>query len=516
MKYRDRRNAGFCIDDDPRRATLYSLITNYFIMTISSLRFATIILTFLVAGFLFSVPAQAATSTAAVDVTLNGEDAVVMPVAMQDTVLVAWGIEGAVKNCRLRTKYRGLEAVIEVVEESGSREVPVFDGPNSLKKVKISCKDTVLKKRINDIAEYTFGDVKQPVSVIKDGETIKTFKNRKSLNAYKQCIEREATACIWGEVDLFGGDVVEPELADLDLVVSGNNPDAFSIELDENDTTEAAVFAFDLDASDSEVPVVVSALTMTGSLSVGTYNEVIDDVTLVIDGEEYPVDLVTDGDSSAFGLSFTLDGVSIDANEIAEAEVVVHFESADTDFESKTITLSVAGSDIVAAASESVLVSGAVTSETHSLTLLSLLFDFVSANALAFANDPADLDDDVGFFTIIVDVAAVGADVFLPKVAVRSSDQGFSFEVENTENNPASTTEFATVLSTTADTEGDFFRIDEAETEEFTLQVLFDPVTSGSYRVLFEGAGFSSTPSDPSQFSSASPATDFRTDFLTI
>ena len=306
--------------------------------------------------FIASSAALAATSTASVSITIDGEEAITDVIAMQDMVTVAWEIEGEVKNCVVRTKYRKTKATVETVTESGSMELPVFlDDASSLKKVTVRCKDVVLKERIKDIATYSFSDEKQPVMAKLDGETIDAFKSRKSLNAYRKCTDLGATECIWGELDLFSGENV--------------------------------------------------AL----------------------------------GDIS---------------------------------------------------------------------------FAFVSSNEQFFENDDETSDDDVGFFTLVVDVTAIDENAYIPRTPVRDAETGYSYDVVSQGGDSAVASEIVGVLGSTAAQEDGFFRIDEGETESFTLQVIFDPTVTGTYKVGVLGSGFNMAPDAPNQFSSA--GANVETEFLVI
>ncbi len=311
---------------------------------------------FLVAFLVLSGSALAATSTASVSITIDGEEVITDVIAMQETVTVDWEISGEVKNCVVRTKYRKTEATVASVTESGSMELPVFlEDASSLKKVTVRCKDIVAKERIKDIATYSFSDEKQPVMAKIDGETIDAFKSRKSLNAYRKCTDLGATECIWGETDLFSGDNV--------------------------------------------------AL----------------------------------GDIS---------------------------------------------------------------------------FAFVSSNEQFFENDDETSDDDVGFYTLVVDVTAIDENAYIARTAFRDQEAGYSYDVLDQNGAPASAAEVVGVLGSTADQEDGFFRIDEGETESFTLQVIFDPTVTGAYQVVVLGSGFNMAPDVANQFKAAD--SDLETDFVVI
>jgi hypothetical protein len=94
---------------------------------------------------------------------------------------------------------------------------------------------------------------------------------------------------------------------------------------------------------------------------------------------------------------------------------------------------------------------------------------------------------------------------------------GVNFLVQdNTGTQVAAGTSTAS-LTSTADTDGSRFKVNEGETETFTLTVNYDPTTAGSFfQVQLYSLNFNDSNADPDTQQKATPAADFQTDQISI
>ncbi len=139
-------------------------------------------------------------------------------------------------------------------------------------------------------------------------------------------------------------------------------------------------------------------------------------------------------------------------------------------------------------------------------------------SALVDTNSPDEESDNEGVYTIKFDVTAVDQNVYIPKTASRGVSQtsGVTFRVLGTDGKPVTTGTASGGLSSTADTDGNYFVVSEGDSETFTLTVNYDPETSGFYGVGLTRVNYSATAAKPDAQAVAKPFADFVTDLINI
>jgi len=321
---------------------------------------------------------------------------------------------------------------------------------------------------------------------------------------------------------------VEGEGDDLDLESSEADPDATTFGLDEDENTEEAIFAFDLSAEDSdgdidlnEITVQVRTLLSGGDASI---DELVSDFRLEIGDNSYDAESYT-GSGTTTSLVFDIDGdETVGADDVVTATLFADFENMSTSaLAGATIQASTSPSDIEAEGSDDVTVDGStVTGETHTLRTTGVDVDVDDANSDTEikANSTTDATDDEGVFTLEFEVTAFGDDLYIDDVAGRGTTMGTNgVNYLLTIGGTASTSGTAVAsLDSTADvTSGGFFKVNEGETETFTLTVEYDPAASASYKVQLYSVNFNVTADTaPSTQQVLSPASDYDSDSLTI
>ena len=103
-------------------------------------------------------------------------------------------------------------------------------------------------------------------------------------------------------------------------------------------------------------------------------------------------------------------------------------------------------------------------------------------------------DNDVATFEMRVQIRAIGDDMYIP----RNGNDAFTYQIENasTGSTVSGATAQTAVISSDADTDGDRYRIDEGDTEEFVITVTFNPLAADegqSFRLQLLTINFSSS-----------------------
>ncbi|MFT7644996.1 MAG: hypothetical protein ACI9BF_000665 [Candidatus Paceibacteria bacterium] len=309
------------------------------------------------------------------------------------------------------------------------------------------------------------------------------------------------------------------EGADDEIVVktSSNDPDAATLQVEDDSKSDwYNVFTFDLDTDDSTNDIDLEEVTVSLTLSSSTYALIVDDVELVIDG--VTIDDVTASTTLAGSadLVFDVDGdVTINAGDRVEAQLMVRFKSLDVTNEGMTVTGSVTAADTAAidadGADDVTDLSGAATGDAHSLRTAGADITTDSVDADVVAGDSAI--DDYGTFVIEVEVTAFEQDVF---IAIAPAT-GVSYTLQDGAGSTSVTGTRSVTLTSTADDDGTYFEITEGSTETLTLTVTYTPgVANTAARMLLNSISFAATAVAPTQTQTTLPASDFRTDVVTM
>lgn len=312
---------------------------------------------------------------------------------------------------------------------------------------------------------------------------------------------------------------------------STNNPVATTLKVnDDKKSDKTTVFAFDLDTDDSTNDIELTQATMTVSIvsPVSTsYNTIVDDAELVINGTTITDVTVTGGNATGTSvtatLTFNIDSdVTIDAGDRVEAELVLTFKSLAANLEGTTVTANVYAGAIDAEGADTFTSTGAATGKVHTLRTAGAILEAGDMTETLKTNSDTTTADDQGTFVVKFDVTAFDQDIYVNKSAVESTStattQGVNFIVTDgsgVRQVSAGTTTAS--LSSTADTEGTQYRVNEGETKTFTLTVTFDPTTAGFYGAQVYSFNFDETAgSNPSVWQIALPAEDYESDPLSI
>ncbi len=349
------------------------------------------------------------------------------------------------------------------------------------------------------------------------------------------------------ENDPANGDTAEFDMdvegadEELSLSLSSSNPDSTDIIVDtDSDTTDVTIMVADLEAEDNDIELnrVVVLVTTTG-----TTTDVVDDIRVVIDGQEFDAEAVgTENDysasaddntpSGATGISegyselasattsiwylFDIDGdVVIDADTEVEMEVVVDLN--DTDDGARyangvTISAEVTSTERAEWQAEgaddldpSTQFSGTAVGDDHTLVAEGIL---VPVDGFTSEVDTLGQNDTIGEFTLEFEVEAVEGDFYItegtssttPSAGVRYSVDGGAAIIS------------ASLTSTADEDTAGVFTVREGETETFTLVVTVDPTATGTFRVSLDQVWYSeNTNGLGGEAYLPTPVSDFRT-----
>ena len=178
-----------------------------------------------------------------------------------------------------------------------------------------------------------------------------------------------------------------------------------------------------------------------------------------------------------------------------------------------TVQVSVNGSDIMGDGADNVTGDGSATGDVHTL-----LVEGIDANTTSTSKSVEVIegdDNDYAEFEINLDVMAFEEDAFISENLATS----FNFSIVNANTgvvvyNSTTGPSAAVVasISSSADQQGTYYRIDEGNTEDFALTVSYTPgATSGSYRLQLDSIEFNDTAAAPDAEYLTIPAQDYRT-----
>ena len=314
---------------------------------------------------------------------------------------------------------------------------------------------------------------------------------------------------------------IEAEGADDELSVklASSNPDASTIKVDEDDETEdVTVLVFEIEAGDHdlELNTIPVDFWITGGED---YEQVVSDVRIDIDGEEFELDEVTGEDTAMASTTFDIDGdVVIEADDKAVVKVIVDLLKQDGNYDNGTMIraeLSAANVDDIDAegADDVTDLSGSALGEDHTLLAQGIFAEIVSTDANV--NNGDDNANDEGNFVIKFDVTAFEDTFYIGSTTAAAVDydvlQGGSVYTGGTTS--------ASLTSTASKESGTIrnFRIDEGETETFTLTVSVNPAATGFFSVILNSVNFNAdNTSTYGESYEVTPVDDFETDEIQL
>jgi peptidoglycan hydrolase-like protein with peptidoglycan-binding domain len=326
--------------------------------------------------------------------------------------------------------------------------------------------------------------------------------------------------------------IEEGDNDDLDLESSDEDPDASTLEVDEDDKKEHLIFAFDLSAEDSDNDVtldnLISVNVVVGGTDGANVNAIIDDFRLVVDGKSFDAEAYT-GTTKTTVVDFDIDGdVEIGHDETVTAMLYAIFEDTGTGFTDATVEASTTPAQIDAEGADDITVGGSAKSgnvhtvRTTGLTLSAEPSDGKDSSDSVQVISGVATDANYGTMFLEFEITAFGDDLW---VATGSSTRGAAqlntgITYQILDSGTATTGGAVSVDYDIegADEDNGFFELEDGETYTMVVTIeSYNPTDTGLYSFRLNSVGFSDT-EDTVADSTATPddATEYISDSVTI
>lgn len=275
------------------------------------------------------------------------------------------------------------------------------------------------------------------------------------------------------------------------------------------------VFRFELDNSD-DAAVLINTLTVSATSSDEDITDVISELTVEIDGEEYNYDTASTTSLSTGDYTFDFedngDEIEIDEDTTVEVVVMAEFNKTTGNYaDGTTVQFGVGKIDGANAAigvtaegsdtGDSATVTGRQEGSEHTLRTTGIVIESVSEDFEHELNLDTTSGDNRGIFTFEVKITALEDDAYIPDSATSSvsvttagfvaSTTGAAFDLTGADLGTSS----ARISDTSADTKvGGRWKVSEGTSETFTIVVELDPTgASAAYGMDLTKVYFSST-----------------------
>ncbi len=351
------------------------------------------------------------------------------------------------------------------------------------------------------------------VVVPRDIDSIHDFRETKGYAIY---IKEPGAKYIGFQNDPI---VLPPGGSENELIVkvSENDPVSTIFQVEDDQVSDwYTIFNFNLDSDDSYDELMLETIPVVIDTNGVDYESIVNDAHLVINGfiyDDFVVENITDNQAK---LIFDVSGALITPGEVAEVDVALRFNAlvSDTEVTVKASVSSSVADEILVFAGEQELsdeqIQGSVVGDTHTLMVSGMAVYLDSDSVAVTTGDNAG--DDYAVFKIVLDVTAFEQDVYI------NTNQAVSLDAKVLNASGVVVNGMTAIaLQSSADLEGNSFKISEGETESVTITVTFDAANAGaSARLQLNGLVFGTSDGADNQVWYALPAADFRTDIVTL
>lgn len=309
-----------------------------------------------------------------------------------------------------------------------------------------------------------------------------------------------------------------------------DNPDE-TVEVDDNDTTEkVSLLKFSLKSKDQDNTVREITVNLDAN-GTGDASDIVDSLRLYADGKEIDSKSLGTGDAST-----TFDDLDykIKEDDTVDFEVKGDINNIDagTFDEGDSITASIDGDDVDAEDEngDDVDVSGSADGGEKTFRTEGVSLDHQDDSASV--TDPNDTvsGDALGNYSETFKVNAFGDTIYIPLTTYRgsttvSTNAGVYYTLEDANGNTVATGTTSPVVSRQSG--GDvvsgpsgynYLKVNDGSSATLKLNVSFDPVTNGQYRLQLNDVNYSigSADATPDNQEVASPEEDYETDYANI
>lgn len=372
------------------------------------------------------------------------------------------------------------------------------------------------------------GDSAKVLSVDMPADAIRAVDAEGISETYVTASELTAETFSVGEET--GGDV--------DISEGDNNPEAEVVTIDEDeDTDDVLVLEFEVEVSDQDVVIDAIPVGLVSSGAGAGIDGAVKRAILKMDGEV--IDTQSIGSTALDGIEVLFDNLDIEAEDgdTMTFQVLVDLNDADasTFATGTTLYATTTGSDshwdVEDAAGDDVTPSGSVSNSGELLVFETegISVELVSVSEeITFEGDTTG-QKQVGEFTIVVDITAVGEDMYIDKSATRTGTSGAAtgtgsagngFMYGTTSESTLGTSTISAVVTASGSTSNDTstaFKINDGDTRRFTLTISSEAQNDGVMAWQLYGINWDTESSDTTgdEFYTSNMS-DFKTDLLTM
>lgn len=261
----------------------------------------------------------------------------------------------------------------------------------------------------------------------------------------------------------------EEATGDLQIKTNSDDPDEATLISDEDRKSEDyTVFVFDIDNRE-DVDTTITDLTIdVATTTGGTLLTMVQDATLSFGGEEERGRIHSDGTITFEDIDFDING---DDRETFELTVTLKKNAPDGTLQFSIDENGVEAEDVDSG--DDADVGGSATGSTHTVTMTGIMVEGVSKDS------SVNNDGDVGTFELTFTVEALEDDVYIYDGAdddnFTASTTGVNYNIFRSGVEQSATTTDSALLQSDADKSGNYWLVEEGNTEEFTLTVTLSP-----------------------------------------
>lgn len=459
--------------------------------------------------------------------------------------------DGDAKVTRVDVNFKALTPTKENNPWKSIEAVQLWNGDEMIDEMDTDSKADWSNKG-SDVYQIRFSGLSE---VLEEGDTAEMYVSVTVANIDDSDLEQEWE--VWvpenglrardgAGIDQYTGSNAEKESftievaggeTEMKLTTDSSNPKSSIIKVDTSKVTkDINVLVFGIEAKDGEV--TLNKLVVRATTSTTTLATVLSDVNLELDGArlgDMEWDDDCDGTSESgetgavqggcmiFDLEADDDELTVDEDDKITGKIFVDLQkltsstyvNGDTiEFDIDTTTRGLW--DVSDKADNAADTAGSANGEAHALQSEGIFAEIVSVDSTTKSlND----NEEVAEFTIKFDVTSFENTYYVPSAVA----DAVTFAIENSAGVALADITGATTsvksLSSTATKDGSSYRVDEGDTETFTLKVTLNTdALTGSFRLQLLTVDFGNDPSTPTNevAHNVSPAEDFETDYESI
>ena len=318
---------------------------------------------------------------------------------------------------------------------------------------------------------------------------------------------------------------------ELNIKSASANPDSTTIKVETNKTTDwTTIFAWTIDTKNSPNDIDVRTIPVTVTVPGDAYSDVVNNARLMVGSKTYSNMTTLNPASSTATLTFNIDkgDFTIAHGDKAVVSLQVKFNSlplvGNLYNQGQTIFATTTATGVTAKGAKDLTASqitGAATGKTHTLRTQGLIVA-KNSTSVSLTVDPVSNTANKGVFTVKFDTTAFQNDVWVNKSTAQGTvmgTAGVNYIIRDSNGIVVATGTPTSALSSTAETDGTRFKVNQGETKSFTLSVSYDPAgvagqyfTVEVYSVNFN-AGINA---DPVTQQLTLPVADYQTAALSI